>query len=134
MRGLILLVEPDADTRQSLRERLVRSGYSVAEVVDGIAGWKAICQEHPDLVLMEHPHFVYGGRSLLESVRASPEMERIGVLITASPGVPEDAWAEDRMLEHVLQKPIDGEAVLATVQEILGQAAQPPLPKVELPS
>lgn len=49
----ILLIEDSIAQAISFQLMLEREGYSVAVVADGAAGWRAVCSEHPRLVLLD---------------------------------------------------------------------------------
>ncbi len=76
----ILVVEDNADNRDSLTRRFQRRGYSVVTAVDGLAGVKAACNERPDLVLMDINMPELDGWEATRQIHASPGLEQLPVI------------------------------------------------------
>jgi CheY-like chemotaxis protein len=117
----VLVVDADTDSRKICRSVLLQSGYSVKEASDGISAWHYASREPPDLISMEQPGSVYGGRALLDSIRANPGIEDVKVLIVSATAPNNDDWLEDYGRgEHYLPKPVDPDSYLAAVQALIG--------------
>jgi CheY-like chemotaxis protein len=116
----VLVVDADTDSRKICRSVLLQSGYSVKEASDGISAWHHASREPPDLISMEQPGSVYGGRALLDSIRANPGIEDVKVLIVSATAPNSDDWLDDDGRERYLPKPVDPDSYLAAVRALIG--------------
>jgi CheY-like chemotaxis protein len=120
MRRTVLVVDADADARDLLRSALRERGYGVMEAPDGIVAWSLSSHKRPDLISMEHPRYLYGGRTLLDTIRADAEMAGVKVLIVSACSTAELDLACDQPNACYLPKPIDSEAYAQLVESLIG--------------
>lgn len=82
----ILCVDDDEHTRQLLRDLCEASGYRVSVAEDGVEAWEKIQKEPPDLVLLDLMMPRRDGFSVLGSVRESPALADLPVIILTAMG------------------------------------------------
>jgi DNA-binding NtrC family response regulator len=119
----ILVAEDDELTLELLEKVLRREGYDVVGVADGRAAIDKVQAESFDLVLTDIQMTRASGMEVLEAVRSTGREIPV-VLITAyaEPGAVMDAIG--RGAADYLGKPVDVEAVRATVARTLERARQ----------
>jgi CheY-like chemotaxis protein len=108
----ILVVDDDADIRESLVEILQGEGYTVSAATNGREGLEQLAaMEGPCLVLLDLMMPVMNGYEVLAQLRANPATRAIPVLIlTASrTEMPEGAT-------HLLRKPFELGELLSVVE------------------
>lgn len=113
----LLLVDDKADLAGLLRLLLEGAGYRVTVAGDGRGALRLLAEEPYDLVLSDVMMPYLDGAGLAAAMRADPAMRDIPlVLMSAAHG------AAAQAIPHAafLSKPLDIEAVLATVARLLG--------------
>ncbi len=116
---LVLLVDPDRDSRTIMHVILAHVGYRCAEAAAGDAALKGMRLELPDLVISENPAAMHGGRDLAAALRDRIWIPLLVVTSRATP--PELAHAAAEGAVRVVAKPITPREVLAIVRELLGE-------------
>ena len=119
----ILLIDDNAENRDSLSRRLERRGFEVLLAVDGRAGVDAALAEKPDLVLMDMNMPKVDGWEATRQIKAAMPMLPV-IALTAH------ALAGDR--ERALQagctdyhtKPIDFPKLLSQIETLLEAPGQ----------
>lgn len=120
-RRLILLVDPDDDSREILRLPLERRGYEVAEARDGAEALYQVRTLRPDLVIGEHPVRLPDGSVLCETLRRDPATAGVPFLAITSYAVPEELERARRTHSAgVLVKPVSPARVVEAVWELVG--------------
>ncbi|HET9451337.1 MAG TPA: diguanylate cyclase [Aggregicoccus sp.] len=123
-RSLILIVEDDEASRESLSE-LLEAHYEVIGAADGDAGLALARERLPDLILLDRflPHG--DGLSVLEALQRDRRTERVPVILLTAD---EDEATLERGLElgavDFLHKPANARELLARIQRALRQSAQ----------
>jgi diguanylate cyclase (GGDEF)-like protein len=123
-RSLILIVEDDQASRESLSE-LLEAHYDVIGAEDGDAGLSLARERLPDLILLDRflPHG--DGLSILEALQRDRRTERVPVILLTAD---EDEATLERGLElgavDFLHKPANARELLARIQRALRQSAQ----------
>lgn len=122
--GYLLIVEDDPDILKLLNATLTFRGYRVVTAHNGKDGLDAVQKEHPALVIADIMMPKLDGFGLVHRLRINPETRTIPVIfITATFISPEDkAFALDIGVTRFLQKPLDMEAFLHTLDQLVDQA------------
>jgi len=82
---MILIVDDEADIRDSLEEYFVEEGYSVATAADGAQGLAVLQRgELPCLVILDLLMPVLDGNEMYQRMRADPRLAAIPVIISTS--------------------------------------------------
>jgi DNA-binding response OmpR family regulator len=123
VQGYLLLVEDDRDISELLETALTFKGYRVMTASNGSEGLKAIQNEHPAIVITDIMMPKLDGFGLVQRLRINPETRTIPVVFISATYVA----AEDREFSlsigvtRFIQKPVDLEAFLVTIKELLEQ-------------
>jgi two-component system, OmpR family, phosphate regulon response regulator PhoB len=112
----VLVVEDDGPTREMYRFALIQNGYSVTAVDDGLAALRVIEAGAPDIIVLDMALPRLGGRDVLRELRANPATRTLPIIIVTGTDV---THLNERALTPVLQKPIDPEALVREVDDVL---------------
>ena len=124
----ILIVDDDADFRESLSCFLEANHFLVTQARDGAQALKLAQLEHPDLILMDvMMDERTEGLFAVQEIRRNPELNGIPVFVISSvySEVPEFKVSPDKgWLAHdeFLSKPVDMPLLLAKIQQRIGGA------------
>jgi CheY-like chemotaxis protein/anti-sigma regulatory factor (Ser/Thr protein kinase) len=123
----ILVTDDDATTRQMVRGILKKRGYTVSTAPDGVAALNIIRKKKFDLVLLDIWMPKMTGLGVLGSLTGEAHVPKI--IVMTSDKAPETLLSALRgRVYQFLNKPFDGETLLAVVENALStQAATPPI-------
>ena len=117
----ILIVDDDQDLLRGLSIRLNASGYRVCLAVDAISAISTARKEEPDLIILDIELPGGDGFTVMQRLSFLGNLATTPVIILTGKD-PSDN--EERALtagaKSFLQKPVDNDLLLKTVQEILG--------------
>lgn len=124
-RGYLLVVEDDPDILRLLKTTLSFSGYQVITACNGNEGLEAVWKERPAIVIADIMMPSLDGFGFVHRLRINPETRAIPVIfITATYVSREDReFALNIGATRFLQKPIELDEFLATIEELLTQEA-----------
>ena len=112
--GRILVVEDDADIRESLREALEDAGYRVTTACHGQEGLERLAQmARPSLILLDLMMPVMSGPEFLDAKQSDSRISDIPVLIVSAYGEIAD---ETTGCVGFIPKPVALERLLETVR------------------
>lgn len=118
----ILIVEDDAQVREMLSETLQEEGYDILEAVDGVDGLEQ-CETHsPDLVITDIMMPRKEGLSLITELRRKRPETSVIAISGGAPDLKAGCNLELAKLfgaQCVFQKPLDIDALLATIAAML---------------
>lgn len=119
--GYLLIVEDDPDILKLLQTTLTFRGYRVVTARNGREGLDLVRAEHPAIVIADIMMPKLDGFGLVHRLRLDPETCDIPVVfITATYVAPEDKeFALNIGATRFIQKPVDLDAFLGTVAELL---------------
>ena len=122
----ILLIDDNAENRDSLSRRLERRGFEVLLAVDGRAGVDAALAEKPDLVLMDMNMPKVDGWEATRQIKAAmPTLPVIALTAHALAGDRERALQAGCTDYHT--KPIDFPKLLSQIETLLEAPGQSPV-------
>jgi CheY-like chemotaxis protein len=122
---LILLVDPDHDTRIILRTYLEHLDYRVLDCADGESGLALARQHSPDLVIGDLPRDVPGHSPFSEALRSYAGSNAPILVYTASV-LPGEAELARGVGDAVVFKPAPPTDVLVEVERLLDQRRPAP--------
>jgi CheY-like chemotaxis protein len=109
---VILLADPDPNSRGVLRSVLERQGHTVTEVATGLEAAQVLMHRVPRLLVLDLDLKWLSGRQLIELLRRNPRTSFIPIV--ALGGVVEDLRGIPLLL-----RPVDAEQLVALVDRYL---------------
>ena len=119
-----LVVDDDADTREFLTFLLELHGAIVTTVDSAFEAIQAIEQSLPDILLSDIGMPEMDGYALMETIRASKNRSFPAIALTAYAGGLDRQQALDAGFQQHIAKPIDPDAVIAIVLELVQARSQ----------
>lgn len=123
----VLVVEDNADIRAMILDVLASAGLSVAEAVDGRAGYAAAKERRPRLILMDWEMPGFSGIDALEGLKADPATKDIPVVMVTAQQTPAHV---DKAMRHgaagYVNKPVEMRRLLKKVAEFVPLPKPPP--------
>jgi len=121
---MILIVDDDADTRETLSDVLGDEGYSVLGAADGLEALELLRSVTPRLILLDLNMPSMDGQSFRERQLLIPPLASIPtVALSAVSQLPERVG--HLTFDEVLTKPVDLDALLALVARYCGPHKAP---------
>jgi CheY-like chemotaxis protein len=108
--GIVLVVDDDAEIRETLTQLLQQEGYTVLRAENGVQALEQLRAGHPDVMLLDLMMPVMSGWELLELLQENADLARIPVIVVSAMSAP-------GACEH-LAKPIDLDRLLSTVSRL----------------
>ena len=121
----ILIVEDHADTQELIRVVLTHAGHDVSVAGDGTEGLERCRADRPDVVVVDIFMPRLGGIGLIAALRAETGAATKIIAISAGWSVRgRDILQEAARggADRVLRKPLDLDALVATVKDLLPDA------------
>ena len=116
----ILLVDDDRDLCLGLGIRLRAEGYEVRTASDGISALKVATRELPHLVLMDIGLPKYDGFEVIRGFRKFSQLYFVPIIIVSAQDPAETrVRAENIRAKAYFQKPVDNDALMAAIRDIL---------------
>ena len=117
----ILIVDDNADTRLVLSARLKAHQYHTVFAADALQAMSVALRERPDAILLDLGLPGGNGLMVLERFKANIALGDIPVIIvTADDPLTAEARAIEAGAVAFLQKPVEHDKLIATVQHALG--------------
>jgi CheY-like chemotaxis protein len=132
-RRKILVVDDDVIVVNRLSHALNAGGYSAVTATDGSEAVSAVRHERPDLIILDitfPPDVAHGGGlawdgfTIIQWLRRMDEVKDIPIIVIT--GSEAEKYRTRAMAEGAVgffQKPIDHDALLATIRKTLGEAS-----------
>ena len=116
----VLVVDDEFDLSSTLQAVLQGEGYHTETCADGHEALERLKAHRPDLVLMDVMMPLVSGFEVLKVMKQTPGLDGIPVVLMSSvqPGV----RRHDYPWQAFLRKPFTLEALLKTVQQMIGKA------------
>jgi len=131
----VLVAEDYEDTRMILQATLQAAGYSVRCASNGREALKMVRHDAPDIIISDILMPEMDGFGLCRTVKADAALHHIPFIFYTATYVDE----ADRELamaagaSRFLIKPMESQALLAIVREVLGECKQQPVDEPEMP-
>ena len=130
----ILVIDDSPDIVSFLTTLLQDHGYETCSAKDADEGWEKAHTNHPDLICLDILMPQKSGAKLYGQMRKDPTLSRIPVVMITGFGPPEYPDIDfKRFIHHrsavpppdgYLEKPIDRDALLATIARVLESQGQ----------
>ncbi len=112
----ILVVDDEAEIRDSLREHLERHGYGVLTAADGMEAVDRARGEAPDLILLDLLLPALDGYRVLKLLKSDERYQKIPILVITAKADAEDwALALECGANGCLAKPVRSEDLLERI-------------------
>ncbi len=117
----ILVVDDEPDTVFVLKTRLVHSGFKVVTAVDGEEAIKKVCEESPDLIILDLMLPGIGGEEVCKKLKENSITKDIPVMIlSAKIGNAYTGADLECRAEGYFGKPYDSKVILNKIHDLLG--------------
>jgi DNA-binding response OmpR family regulator len=123
VRRHILVVEDEQPTLTLIKKILVGAGYRVTGVLDGLAALKAARADPPDLVLLDLIMPGVDGYGVCALLKRDYTFHAPIAILTGRTSEKDAKAAFEAGADAVLRKPIDRQALLARITELLAGRA-----------
>jgi CheY-like chemotaxis protein len=123
----ILVVDDDADIRETIRMVLGIQGYPVATVADGAEALKWLASGHPPprLILLDLMMPGMNGFDLRAQLSADPRLSCIPIVVLTGASILADQRIGELRVQ-ILRKPIELETLLQTVESVFSRGRVAP--------
>jgi CheY-like chemotaxis protein len=105
--GIVLVVDDDAEIRETLSQLLQQEGYTVLRAENGVQALEQLRGGHPDVMLLDLMMPVMSGWEVLEELDATGELGNCPVIVVSAMAAP--------CARACLRKPVDLDELLAAV-------------------
>jgi len=119
----VLVVEDDDEQRKLVEDLLISEGFDVVTAANGAEALRMLKTMTPDLMVLDLLLPWVNGIEVLSTMRESPLLTRIPVLVTTGSSTQEGDIAAFAPLV-VLRKPLETEALVKAVHTLLENDAQ----------
>lgn len=121
----ILVVEDEKKIAAFIKRGLKEEGYAVDIAADGEEGYRLICENDYDVILLDLMLPKLDGLSLCRQVRQDGVQTPI-IMLTAKSAVPDKVTGLDAGANDYITKPFAFEELLARIRVLLRTAGHPP--------
>jgi CheY-like chemotaxis protein len=116
---LVLVVDPDDDSRIILATCIRHGGYEVAEAASAAAGLEAARRLLPRMIVGEHPIPMADGAALCDVLKRDPTTAVIPFLAVTSRITEQERRSAESGHYRVIAKPLRLPSVLEAISEVL---------------
>jgi len=118
--GVILVVDDSATERHHLVDLLKRQGFEVRTAEDGLQAIARVRMQRPALIIMDVVMPGANGYQVTRALARNPETRDIPVILCTTKDAETDRiWGLRQGARAYITKPVDGQALLARIAEIL---------------
>ncbi len=119
MKGKVLVIDSDADTRHMLRTALTYEDYEVVTAGTAEEGLRLVSTCQPDLVVTEFLVPAYTGRCVVETLHDEPPTASLPVVVWTATALPEVAERVKRARGIYWTKPASLTEVLPRIRALV---------------
>lgn len=117
---VILVVDDDADSRETLVDLLSSRGFAVESAENGRQALGYLSRSKPALIILDLMMPVMSGWEFLKSKRSDPRLQSLPVVVMTGSGLVHDITAN-----AIVRKPVD----VGTLMRVINDALSPGEPK-----
>ncbi len=115
--GIVLVVDDDAEIRETLSALLQHEGYTVLRAENGVQALEHLRRTHPDCMLLDLMMPVMSGWEVLEEIQDSEDLKLIPVVVVSAMCAPG--------AKACLPKPVDLDELLDVVDRCVCEQRVP---------
>jgi CheY-like chemotaxis protein len=119
-RPSVLLIDDEPEFAR-LMERALGDDFIVTTAADGLDGYALLCQDHPDVVLLDVMMPLIDGWSVLQKIRSNRAVSHVPVIVVT--GLSAEAATHESMrhgVTRILHKPILPSQLIKAIRDALG--------------
>lgn len=119
----VLLVEDDNNLKEIFQMRLQAEGFTTLTASDGEEGLVVAMREKPDLIIADVMMPKLSGFEMIESLRTTPEMKDVKVIMMTALGQAEDQARGEKLgvVKYLVKSQVTLEDFARVVTEVLGK-------------
>ncbi|NOY69016.1 MAG: response regulator [Deltaproteobacteria bacterium] len=121
----ILVVDDEADVLTYLTTLFEDNGYETVSAVDGVEGFNVAKKEMPDLISLDITMPNQSGVRTYRQYKEDADLKDVPVIVVTAAGDPMRRFLKKLHMfpepEGFINKPIDEEALIKMVAELIGQ-------------
>lgn len=122
----ILIVDDDQDLVKLLARKLTQANFEALVAFDASQAIRLAHKESPNLILLDMRLPAGGGLGTMQNLKSSMKTSMIPVIIiTGQDTVPTQREVQNYDVEHIMTKPLDMEALIQKIKELLGEDTKP---------
>lgn len=122
MSGKLLLVDDEPGVRESVKEYLEESGFTVQVASNATDAWQMVQQKTPDLVISDVMMPQVDGYQFLKQLRDDPRFKSLPVVFLTARGMTTDRiQGYQAGVDAYLPKPFDPDELIAIVENLIGR-------------
>jgi len=115
----VLVVDDDRDHAQTLADLLALMGHEAAFATDAASALPMARDFQPDIVFLDLSMPQIDGYTLARTIRATPELEKIGIVAVSGHGDPEDhVRSRQAGFDAHVTKPADVPLIEAILEQL----------------
>lgn len=120
----ILVADDESHILNVVSLKLRNAGYNVITASDGLEAYELAVRERPDLLITDYHMPQLSGLELCQRLKQDPKTAGVpAIMLTARGYHLEPHDTEESGIQRMLSKPFSPRHLLATVNEVLEQAA-----------
>jgi signal transduction histidine kinase/DNA-binding response OmpR family regulator len=116
--GTVLVIDDDLDLLRLAKASLERDGFTVLTATTGSEGTRIAARRHPDVILLDLMLPDRSGLTVLQTLKVEASTRHIPVLVVSISD--EGVHVLSLGAAEWLHKPVDGDALAATLDRLLG--------------
>lgn len=117
---LILVVEDDPSVQSLMRYLFEAEGYDVVIARDGLEGLVKMELQHPSLMILDLMMPNVSGERVLQEIRADDRLKNVPIVVVSGRHDVHESFDAVLGEANVFTKPVEPEALLNRVADILG--------------
>ncbi|MBI4127968.1 MAG: response regulator [Parcubacteria group bacterium] len=119
----ILLIEDERLIRELTKEALLRAGFTVHEMIDGLQGLKEAQRNPPTLILLDIVLPKLDGFTVLKQLKASPATSSIPVVMFTNFGQHDEIKLAQSLgaAAYILKTNVEPQQIVETVRSVLAR-------------
>lgn len=115
----VLLIEDEPNIIEAIRFILSRDGWSVLTHADGSTAFQAVCNQSPDVIILDAMLPNRSGFDILQDIRARAETREIPVMMLTALGQQKDREMAERYgANRFMTKPFSNAEVLDVMRQL----------------
>lgn len=118
----VLVIDDDAAMRLLLSKLLEQAGYRVSTAEEGQSGLQAAWSDRPDLVITDMNMPVNDGYKTIRMFRSDSSLDVPVVVVSGAIDLRDTQLVLDAGATAFFPKPVDGRALVARIEELIGPA------------